>query len=182
MEVCERYAHPAREHDLMPALVFKAVKPKRLQDQILKNWFRGNMMTAVREIRADFEQTTRTWKHRPEFVAEMDLEGPGPTVMVGTDDEIYRYVDEGTKPHIIRPVHGKRLVFQGGYSAKTAPHVIGSQEGGAFGDRVFATEVHHPGNEAREFTKDIQKRWQPRFKARMEDAMRKAAQESGHGV
>lgn len=166
----------------MPALVFKLVKPKKMQDKILRNWFRGNMLTAVREIKADFEATTKTWKHKPEFTAEMDLEGPGPTVMVGTDDPIYRYVDEGTKPHIIRPVHAKRLVFQGGYAAKTTPHVIGSQEGGAYGDTVFATVVHHPGTEARDFTQDIQKKWQPRFKKRMEEAMRNAAKESGHGV
>lgn len=41
------------------------------------------------------------------------------------------YVDEGTKPHVIRPKNGKYLVFPG-----------------RGGSTVFAREVNHPGTKA----------------------------------
>lgn len=52
---------------------------------------------------------------------------------IGSDVEYAAYVNDGTRPHIIRPRHAQALRF-----------VIG-------GRVVFAKVVHHPGTRARPF-------------------------------
>jgi hypothetical protein len=89
---------------------------------------------------------------------------------------------EGTKEHIILPKNAKRLRFQNTYTAKTVPGVIGSRSGGPSGDTVFSNGVIHPGTEARNFTKIIEKTWQSKFKRIMEKAISNAAKRSGHAL
>ena len=166
------------------AIVIKHIKPKLLNSAAM--WY--ELQSAVEkigpEIQKDFELTTATWKDKPEFEILTDV-GADISVMVSTDDEIYGYVDKGTRPHIIRAKNGKRLAFQwagpGSYRAKTSPGVLGSTSGGPSGDMTYPKEVHHPGTKARNFDKIIQKKWQSRFRQRMEYAMKKVARASGHG-
>lgn len=162
---------------------WKVIKPSRLRDDALRLELLNAMRRMGTKIKGDFEKTTATWKHKPKFEVLVSLKGVGPTVVVDTNDEIYRYVSEGTKPHVIRPrTPGGRLAFQGTYTAKTSPGVIGSTSGGSSGDMVYAREVHHPGTQARDFHKVISKEWQGKFKREMEEAMRKAARDTGHGM
>lgn len=163
------------------ASVFKVIKPSRLKDDAMRLELLNAMRRMGTKIKADFESTTATWSHKPRFEVMVSLTQPGPTVVVDTNDEIYRYVAEGTKPHVIRPrTPGGRLAFPGTYRAKTTPGVIGSQAGGGSGETRFARVVNHPGTEARNFHKLIAKKWQPKFKREMEDAMRTVAAKSGH--
>jgi hypothetical protein len=103
-------------------------------------------------------------------------------VLVGTDDEIYGYVNEGTKPHTIWAKNARTLAFPSAYTPKTRPGHMTAGSGGASGPTVFAAEVHHPGTEARNFDKAIQKEWKPKFKRLMEQAMKTGATASGHGM
>ena len=112
-------------------------------------------------IRDDFKRTVKTWRRDPKFTKE----GPkkykdGSAVTISTNDEIYFYIDEGTKAHIIRPRRAKRLGFRTGYRAKTRVGVIGSRAGGPSGPFVTAKQVMHPGFPARKFAKTIAKRRQ----------------------
>ena len=115
-----------------------------------------------RELMRRFQRTVQTWRHRPRFEV---LEEVGPnqvSVLAGTDDEIYNYVDKGTRPHIIEPKGtGYPLRFQSMYQAKTIPGVIGSQQGGPSGPYVGAYRVRHPGTRARRFTEVIFKEVEP---------------------
>ena len=134
------------------------IKPKgnvfdvrRYQQQI-----ENGLSVAAKGAKVDFDTTTQTWKHRPTFTIESE---PGKRI-IATDDTIYGYVDEGTKPHIIAPKNGKVLVFGIGGKAKTAPRVIGSKAGSKGGAQVITPKpVHHPGTEAREFAKTIRQKW-----------------------
>lgn len=169
----------------MPVLM-KQIKPKRLQ----KGHFRLEMLNAMRKagtvVKKDFEKTTATWNHKPKFVVVISLTGPGPVMLVDTDDKIYGYVTKGTEPHLIVPRRAKALSFtwggKGSYKAKTKPGVIGSSTGGPTGKRVFRAYVEHPGTEARKFDEAIKKRREKWFKRQMETAMVMAAQKSGHGL
>ena len=112
-------------------------------------------------INDDFDKTVRTWKKAAKFKKK----GPeqyrsGLAVTISTDDEIYFYIDEGTKAHIIKPRRAKRLGFRSGYKAKTRVGVVGSRAGGASGPFVTAKQVMHPGFPARKFAKTIAKRRQ----------------------
>lgn len=112
-------------------------------------------------IRDDFNRTIRTWRRKPKFdkVGPRRLSGRL-AVDVFTEDEIYFYVEAGTRAHIIRPRTARRLRFQPRYTAKTRPGVVGSRAGGPRGPFVTARSVVHPGTKARGFSKLIAKRRQ----------------------
>jgi hypothetical protein len=175
----------------MPSvLAWKTIKPARLKDKEMQRELRNAMARCGRAILKDYQRGVKTWEERPEFETATSLmtgKPPGPSVLVGTDDLVYLYVDEGTKPHEIwagaytgKSEH-KVLSFQGNYRSKTDVDNLDAHAGGASGDWAHPPMVNHPGTKARNFTKIIQKTWQPRFKDEMEAAMIRAAQASGHG-
>lgn len=162
-------------------IVWKQIKPKALKQKALRLELLNAMRSVGRAIKKDFQRTTITWRKRPIFEMIISLKG-GPQVFVYTDNKIYQYVSKGTPEHVIVPVEARALRFRAGYIAKTKPRVIGSFSGGPYGKVVLAAAVLHPGTEAREFDKVIQRKWRSRFKKRMEKAMRRARQKSGHAI
>jgi len=163
-------------------VVWKEIKPKAIKVKAMRKVLLNEMTKSGKDIKKDFEKTTSTWKTNVAFDIVTDLDPKGPQVLVGTDNEIYGFVDKGTKPHSIRPKRARILRFQSGYKAKTSVNKIGASSGGPFGDNVFARSVNHPGTKARNFTSILQKKWQSIFKRRMEKAMRKARTVSGHSI
>jgi hypothetical protein len=169
-------------------LLIKQIKPGRLKVDAMRLELLNEMRKAGTAIRKDFEKTTKTWEHKPKFTQEISLTGPGPTILVGTDDEIYGYVSRGTKPHPIFAGYytgksdKKVLAFGSKFKAKTRPGVIGSSSGGSSGKMVFTPFVQHPGTKPRKFEEAIEKKWRKQFKRRMEQAMARAAKASGHGL
>lgn len=130
------------------------------------------------DMRGDFEKTTRTWDTDVKFyvrpkggqIGRRDM-----VITVYTNNQIYQYVDEGTKPHIIRPKKASTLRFLSNHKAKTRPGFIGSSQGGSSGESVFSKEVMHPGTRPRNFAAIIAKRHAPRFKKNVDAAMARAA-------
>ena len=173
----------------MPAAVqVKAIKPEKLKEDKLRLQLLNALRKAGTPMKQDFVKTTDTWEHKPKFEVSISLKQPGPSVLVGTDDEIYGYVNDGTKPHKIPKVPKVKgaLRFRwggkGSYKAKTKPRIIGSAPGGPSGPWVSFKQVQHPGTKARKFDEVIQKKWRSAFKTLMEKAMRDAAKASGHGI
>lgn len=109
---------------------------------------------AAKQAVTEYKKTTATWDGQPDFAITKEGEFGR---IVGTESDVYGYVDHGTRPHIIRPVNVQNLAFQTGFSAKTAINVIGSSQGGSSGPTVFAREVKHPGTDARNFSIEIAK-------------------------
>ena len=166
------------------AILTKEIKPARLnliealrKEVDLELYFEGQA------ILKEFEKTVRTWKHKPNFEIVTEVGRGEVSVLVGTDDPIYGYVDEGTRPHRIVPKSTNRrglLFFRSGYRAKTRPRVIGSGMGGAFGTLVAARAVQHPGTEARRFVETIQNRRKRKFRDRMLKAMKLISLKAQH--
>lgn len=172
----------------MPILV-KQIKPSRLKVDALRLELLNAMRKAGTQVKADFEKTTATWKHKPKFEMLISLTQPGPQLLVSTDDEIYGYLDRGTRAdyeiwagYYTGKSNKKALVFQKGYKAKTTPGVIGSGSGGSFGAIRHTPYVVHPGIKARDFEGAIKKKREKWFKGQMEAAMKKAAAASGHAI
>lgn len=165
----------------MPVIV-KKIAPKKLDVVGMVQALADAVIAMNQEVLADFEQTTATWEHPVRFAQNIEVSQNRIEATVTTEDEIYTYVDKGTRPHLILPVRAKALRFQSGYKAKSVPNVIGSQAGGPFGDDVFSKGVMHPGTEARNFDETIRKKWEPIFKTRMQAAMKTAAKVSGHSI
>lgn len=113
--------------------------------------------------RVDFETTVETWENPPEFTIE---EKPGERI-VGTDNEVYGFVNNGTPPHIIVGKPGKGLAFSPGGRPKTTPGVIGSTSGSRGSGVIVRPRVNHPGTEARNFDQAIAKKYRGRLAAQV---------------
>lgn len=163
------------------AILAKPINPKKFNDKAFLQEFETEARRTAKDMKKDFQQTVKTWKRKPTFEMVVAVGPKSIDILVGTDDEIYGYVDKGTAPHLILPKKpGGKLRFQSNYKAKTIPNVIGSRSGGSSGNVVFSDGVIHPGTEARNFDKIIAKKWEPIYKRRIEQALSRANKKSGH--
>lgn len=126
------------------------------------------MDAAAEAALIDFHVTTETWSHQPRFT--IDKSHPGERI-IGTDDDIYHFVDAGTKPHTIVAKNKKVLAFGAGSRAKTQVRVIGSGAGRKGGTPVRVTRVRHPGTAARQFSETIAAKWQDELPATVQRAI-----------
>ena len=127
-------------------------------------------------LKRDHEKVVSQWTHKPKFNYSVTVSrGVFSTdvIVYGANAKIWKFVNYGTKPHKIRAKNKPFLRFRTGYQARTARGGFGGP-GRATGGWVAAKEVSHPGNAAREFTKQISKRARPRFRRLTEKAFRKA--------
>lgn len=163
----------------------KEIKPGRFNDRAFKQEIIKAARSASTEIQKDFDKTVATWRSKPKFEQVLSVD-PNVEILVGTDNEVYGYVNDGTRPHPIFPRRARALRFRwggkGSYKPKTRPRIIGSTPGGPSGPIVYRPYVQHPGSKARLFDEVIQKKWQAAYKRRIEQAMAAAARASGHGI
>jgi hypothetical protein len=148
---------------------------KQLQD---------GMQELGEDIRDDFERTVKTWRDKPNFEPAHNkvllVGGNMMRVESITEDLTYKYVVDGTKPHIITPKRAKMLRFPGTFFPKSIPGVIDAAPGFSGPPIQYRSGVHHPGVEARHFDKDIQKKQKANAKQIMGAAILLAASSSRH--
>lgn len=118
------------------------------------------------------------WKHRPKFIHQLTARSDLIRVTskpTGDNAKIYKWVDKGTKKHIIRPKKaGGVLRFRTGYFARTQPIAKANVGPGiAVGGWRSAKEVHHPGTKARKFTRKFFEQTESGFKKRITLAIRR---------
>ncbi len=155
----------------------RAIVPKRsIKSKDVEKAVIAAVNSSLEVIERDFKRTTRTWEHKVEFtLIKASMSGAGLEGAVGTDDDVFNFVDKGTKAHLIVPRTAEALAFQAGkYAPKTSPNVIGSHAGGSSGGIIYASYVDHPGIEARNFTDEIASRRQGMLESRVSDAIMKA--------
>lgn len=99
------------------------------------------------------------------------------TYPVGSDKEVWEFVDKGTKPHVIRSKNPKGMRFKTGYKPKTLPNPARLASGGGVssGSWRAAKIVNHPGSKARNFEKVLGKDYQPKFSRDTNNAFKRAA-------
>lgn len=160
----------------MTVFSVKAIKPQRMRVDAIRLEVLNALRAEGRDVKKEYEKTTKTWRRKPNFEILVDVTAKDASVLVGTDDKIYGYVDFGTRPHLIRARNAPRLAFQTGFDPKTRPGVIGSGPGRRFGPTVHPVAVMHPGGKARKFSETIQKRRRKKFTRRMIKAIQSGAQ------
>lgn len=165
---------------MTPMILTKAIKPKRINEKAMYDILNRELESISKDILFDFEVTAYTWNHKPEFTRLVSIGPSSVDILVGTDDEIYKYIDEGTKKHFVGPKKKGVLAWRTNYVPKTSPGSMIATGGGASGPFAFDSKGHMvSGIKARKFTKTIQKSWEKKFKSRMEKAMKEAAQSTG---
>lgn len=75
-------------------------------------------------------------------------------IEVWCDDKRLLWVDDGVRPHV-EYAHGRAMVFQASYQAKSKPNRILRGSGSYGGSIVFARRVNHPGIKPRNISKRI---------------------------
>jgi lipoprotein-anchoring transpeptidase ErfK/SrfK len=162
-------------------IIVRALNPKL--HLLSSSIFRDEIKKAAEGIRKDalkdFERTTATWNHKPKFTSQVKAHQDGVTIEITTDDKIYGYVDQGTKPHVIQAHTDKGLVFTVGGSPKTEPHVVQAFPGKRGDKWVRKMQVKHPGTAARKFSEDIAKSYKPEFQKAMRNAIERFARRQG---
>lgn len=118
-----------------------------------------------------FKDTTATWTHQPSFEIEHENTGRW---SVSTDDQIYQWVDQGTRAHVIRARNAPLLRFTVPFTSKTVPRWIGSRPGSRGNQWVSKKQVQHPGTKPREFRRIISQRAQGPTVARLREALKQA--------
>jgi len=105
-----------------------------------------------------FSQTVDGWEHRPEWSQKQSVQPSRISISVwasGKYENQYRIVNEGAKPHKIRPLNPRGLLrFQPGYISATRPGSLKSFKPYRFGNFIGVRGVSHPGFEPRYF--DVQ--------------------------
>jgi hypothetical protein len=122
------------------------------------------------------------WKNKPVFKARKFINAERIMVTVfptGPAAEIYGYVDQGTESHLIAAKNVPLLSFRTGYKSKTLARPARTVSGGGVstGPRVFAKVVHHPGSEAREFSKTIAEDIEPDFKRIIDNTFKRVSKQ-----
>lgn len=141
------------------SLVAITIKKDVINLKQLAGVIAGVNLETAKGVKKDLEKTTRTWKTKVLFTIEIGKDGTG-SATVYTNNEIYSYVNYGTKPHIIRPKNAKFLAFYTPFKAKTRVRFLGSGNGMKGSNFVLTKEVHHPGTEAREWDIVIAEKWE----------------------
>lgn len=164
----------------MPTFKLNALKPPKMPsgEEYVKAMKKAVDKSAALVLR-DLESTTRTWVHKPTFDITVTQRGDDYSLTAGTDDKIYGWVNDGTKRHTIKPKRFKYLRFSSGYKSKTRVGIIGSVDGGSFGNDVYSKGVTHPGFPGRRFVTKIQQRRQKTIEQEISQSIALIARKKG---
>jgi hypothetical protein len=165
----------------MPTVAFRATRSRRkfVKAPEVKRKLQDVLTDPVKKhFVKEFDGVVSDWDHKPEFKARAFIASDYIKVNVypaGSHKKIWEYVSRGTRPHLIPKSGPGMLAFMLGYSARTKPRGkahVGS--GTASGPKVVGVmQVHHPGNEAREFEEVIAEENKAWYSREMNNAWRR---------
>lgn len=132
------------------------------------------VMSEARRVRnnmmASYRRTVATWSNKPGFTSTVELNGNDLEITVGTDDLIYKFIDEGTS-------HRWALMSRD-WRSKTRPgHMTAGPGSGHVvkrGRRSFGNRPPQPGIQAREFSNHIAREFAPKLAKAFQDAINSA--------
>lgn len=134
--------------------------------------------TSVPRLRRLFQKTVFGWSTKPTFGWAQTRTADSMTLIMypqGAGADIWEMINEGTKPHVIRPGKRKFLSFRPGYRASTTPGTLQSRRSYRSGKYIAASLINHPGIEARRFTEVIAEEYNNPYMNEMQDAINNVA-------
>lgn len=165
----------------MPQVLFQIIKCKPPNWQAFYNEIVQAHDDIVKpELIAWFDKIVSNWNNKPTFEAIKKITREAMSVYVypvGENADIWRYVSQGTQPHIIKPKRpGYPLKFmwggKGSYKARTTTSGGYKGPGKVVGGTIHRPPVvHHPGNKARNFEKHIARWYTKRYRQVMKNAV-----------
>jgi hypothetical protein len=130
---------------------------------------RGQILSSLQRLEKDahaaFDSTVATWNHEVKFDGKVYYAGGDAIVEIGTDDIIWKYIDEGTSVR-----HAK---MEEGFVPKTRVRRWGSVAGQG-GVVSVSKKMNFRGIEGREWTLMAQEEYGPRLEEAIDEAIDKA--------
>jgi hypothetical protein len=155
--------------------VQKAAARIREIDELVRTAVYTGLQNASDDIMSTSRDVVARWKNKPDFGDDFTVTRDRIECLIKPKGSrkvisIFKYVDKGTKPHLIFPkTPGGSLFFRSGYSARTkavAKYNVGS--GQSFGAWIQSKGVAHPGNDARLFMETFAKELVPSLQSRVQ--------------
>jgi len=157
----------------MPVKV-KAIIPKALKTKAMREPYIDAMEQTILIAQDMFEGTTRTFDETDVKFKKKVKDSPTKIVgTVDTDNEIYGYLNNGTKV--------RYATMTSDFESKTEPGFLGSKQGR--GGLLYVDRRRpRPGIEGRHFDKMVAKEIKPILETKAEQASAVAANKSGHAI
>jgi hypothetical protein len=126
----------------------------------LENLIQGDI---ARQLESAMEKRVANWKHKPTIKSNFQSLPTRLSLLVvpaGAGLKQWKIISKGARPHLIFPksiqkgqlfIHGGR----GGYASKTAPGNVYGRSSSYKNNFYWATVVHHPGVQARDFEQHV---------------------------
>lgn len=162
---------------------FEAIVPQPFQEGKGRLQVLHAMERVGAKIKKDFDATVITWTRKPKFIIKPHFSEAFIGVEVFTEDQVYSWVNYGTKPHDIFIRSKKALLFPGVYRAKTSPGVIASYTGEKSERDVFSPYALNVHIEARKFDVVIREKWDAQeLQNEVDQAFAKYVEATGYGL
>jgi hypothetical protein len=165
----------------MPEVVLRSIRPKEppLDPAEVRRQLGKELQGRIKDQGlALARRTVSNWRTRVDFNVRFFTRSDsiGFTLTAkGPNAQIWNWVSEGTRGHMVAPVRAKALRFRAQYRAKTRPGRINPRAGGARGPFVYSKGHWVRGITARNFPKAIAKGMRKNFAREINNAIRRAA-------
>jgi len=150
----------------MARTVFRSISPSRLDPNLFSKAFEQASRAMERDVKSAFTDITSGWKNPPVWRGYVRLTADNIYISVGTTDQIFKFVDEGTVAHIIKPVRAKVL------------HWIDP----ASGEDRFSKGHWVKGITAQNISGEIREIWLGLMPDYFDKYLMEAIQQSGHAI
>lgn len=165
------------------ARIVRTIQPKkRFKKAVFKKKIKEGLEETGKLILKEYEKTTRTFETKVKFTIHTRVFKQPFRVQVTTRNKIYKWINDGTKAHTIKPKKkGGVLVFPAKTVAKTTPRLISSRKGFKSKKKIFVRgPVRVKGIKARRFDIPIAKRIRPKFNKIMQRKLNEAVDATGY--
>lgn len=154
-------------------ITMRVIRPSKLNDAVFRAEANVAVERTLKAIQAGYDKTEATWKDKALFTKTITNTAIEIIGQYMTDDKIVRFLDEGTRV--------RYATLSPDWKSKTQVRWIGSGPGS--GRVLFVSRKHpRPGIKARRWTEEIKKAVMPLFKTEAQEAYKRAAKRSGHGI
>jgi hypothetical protein len=166
-------------------LEVKVIRPRKLRTDKVRLELLNALRAEGRDVKAELEKTVRNFQGaRPGFETLIGLTTKEATVLTGPTGTIdavqkWKWLDEGTRPHVISAKRAPLLKFRLGYNPGTTPGTLTTRGSYYVGSHWrSAKTVHHPGTKARGWSALVQEQHKKPFIKRMNEAVRTGMQKA----
>jgi hypothetical protein len=161
---------------------FSQIVPGVFHERTLRQEIRDALDRVQTVARRHFDNTTKTWQEKVEWVEKQSTASGIAFFSITTDNELYYLVDHGAKGHAIRARNFPSLVWRRDYYPKSEPGILASAEGFRGGPYRREPYIWHEGFEARDFDETVREEIDEIFGPEMQKALDRFAMKSGHGM